>query len=307
MLGKVRCGGSRSSNEGVSSMPLKSLSETEYRALVSLLADDDVKVLHTVWEHLLEVGPPALVYLREASEDPDPKTRIRARHIMSRIVLEDLELQFQSLAAREDDSFSLEDGVLTIARIEYPELDRDEFRSRLDRHAKALRERFRGKRRPEDIVHAMNRYLFQELKFTGNSSDYYNPDNSYLNRVLEKRTGIPISLCALYLLLAERLGLPVRGIGLPGHFLVKYEVPGVEIYIDPYNGGKLLTRRDCVQYLTGAGYYLKEEYIAPSTSRDIVIRMLRNLVLIYSKQQDKGRVRRLTHYVEILQTREKTR
>ena len=288
-------------------MPLKSLNETEYRALVSLLADDDQKVLHAVWEHLLEVGPPALAYLKEASEDPDPKTRVRARHVMSRIALEDLELKFQSLAALDDGSFSLEDGVFTVARIEYPDLDRADFGARLDRHANVLRERFRGKRRPDEIVRALNRYLFDELKFTGNSSDYYNPDNSYLNRVLERRTGIPISLCALYLLISERLGLPVKGIGLPGHFLVKYEVPGVEIYIDPYNGGTLLTRRDCVQYLTGAGYYLKEEYIAPSSSRDIVIRMLRNLMLIYSKQQDKGRVRRLTHYVDILGTREKTR
>jgi regulator of sirC expression with transglutaminase-like and TPR domain len=88
---------------------------------------------------------------------------------------------------------------------------------------------------------------------------------------------------------------------------VKYEAPATEIYIDPHNGGRLLTRKDCVQCLTGAGYYLKEEYIASSTSRDIVIRMLRNLVLIYSKLQDKARVRRLTHYVEVLQTREKTR
>ncbi len=292
---------------GEESMLLKSLSEREYRALVSLLADDDVKVLHAIWEHLLEVGPPALSYLREAAEDPDPRTRLRARHIMARIVLEDLEAQFQSLAVRDDASFRLEEGVHTIARIEYPELDRKDFQAKLDTLATGLRERLDGLHELEEVVSTVNHYLFEELRFTGNSSDYYNPDNTYMNRVLEKRKGIPISLSALYLLLAERLDLPVRGVGLPGHFLVKYQDEGTEIYIDPYNGGKLLTRKDCVQYLTGAGYYLKEEYIATSTSRDIVIRMLRNLVLNYSKQQDKGRVRRLTHYVEILQTRQKTR
>jgi regulator of sirC expression with transglutaminase-like and TPR domain len=288
-------------------MPLKALSEREYRALVSLLADDDVKVLHTIWEHLLEVGPPALAYLREASEDSDPRTRIRARHIMSRIVLEDLEKQFQALAAHDDRHFSLEDGVYTIARIEYPELDREAFRRKLDDLANALQERLEGVDDPEEVVRAINHYLYEELKFTGNSADYYNPDNSFMNRVLEKRTGIPISLCALYLLLAERLKLPVKGVGLPGHFLVKYQSGRREIYIDPYNGGRLLTHRDCIQYLTGAGYYLKKEYIAPASKREIVIRMLRNLVLIYSKQQDKGRVRRLTHYVEILSSRQKAR
>lgn len=288
-------------------MPLKSLSEREYRALVSLLADDDVKVLHTIWEHLLEVGPPALAYLREASEDPDPRTRLRARHIMSRIVIEDLESQFRALAAGSDEGFSLEDGVFTIARIEYPDLDREAFRQQVETLASPLRMRIEDLMEPDDIVRTINRYLFEELKFTGNSSDYYNPDNTYMNRVIEKRTGIQISLCALYLLIADRLGLPVKGVGLPGHFLVKYQGPGTEIYVDPYNGGKLLTRKDCVQYLTGAGYFLKEEYIATSSSRDIAIRMLRNLVLIYSKNQDKARVRRLTHYVEVLQTREKTR
>jgi regulator of sirC expression with transglutaminase-like and TPR domain len=288
-------------------MPLKSLSDREYRALVSLLADDDLKVLHTIWEHLLEVGPPALAYLREASEDPDPRTRLRARHIMAQIVLEDLESQFQALAAHSDEGFSLEDGVFTIARVEYADLDRDHFRQQIEDLAAPLRARIEELVEPEEIVGTLNAYLFEELRFTGSSSDYYNPDNTYLNRVLERRTGIAISLCALYILVAERLGLPVKGVGLPGHFLVKYDAPATEIYIDPHNSGRLLSRKECVQCLTGAGYYLKEEYIASSTSRDIVIRMLRNLVLIYSKLQDKARVRRLTHYVEVLQTREKTR
>jgi regulator of sirC expression with transglutaminase-like and TPR domain len=289
------------------SMPNKPLTESEYRALISLLADDDVKVLHTIWEHLLEIGTPALAFLREASEDADPRTRLRARHVMARIILEDLEGQFQSLAARDESSFKLEDGVLTISRIEYPDLDVAAFRASLDEIASVIGGRIRGLSQPHDIIRAVNHHLFEELKFTGNSADYYNPDNSYMNRVVEKRTGIPITLSAFYLLIAERLGLPVKGVGLPGHFLVKFEAGESEIYIDPYNGGKLLTRKDCAHYLTGAGYYFKEEYVATSSSRDIVIRMLRNLVLIYSKLQDKLRVRRLTHYVEILQAREKTR
>lgn len=293
------------SKEG--SMPRKSLTESEYRALISLLADDDLKVLHTVWEHLLEIGSAALPHLREASEAPDPRTRLRARHVMARIILEDLERQFQSLASRDDASFKLEDGILTIACIEYPDLDVAAFRGELDSIATTIHERIQGLTQPHEIIRAVNHHLFEELKFSGNSADYYNPDNSYMNRVVEKRTGIPITLSAFYLLIAERLGLAVKGVGLPGHFLVKYEAGESEIYIDPYNGGKLLTRKDCAHYLTGAGYYFKEEYVATSSSRDIVIRMLRNLVLIYSKMQDKLRVRRLTHYVEILQTREKTR
>jgi regulator of sirC expression with transglutaminase-like and TPR domain len=287
-------------------MPLKSLSERECRALVSLLADEDPKVVHAVWEHLLELGPPALTYLREASEDPNPRTRIRARHIMARIILEDLESQFQTLAARDDESFSLEDGLFAVCRIEYPETERESFRQQLDTIASGVRDRLASAHSPREIIETVNHYLFRELRFSGNNADYYNPDNTFMNRVLERRTGIPLSLSALYLLVTDRLGLPFKGVGLPGHFLVKYESGEPEIYVDPFNGGKLLTRKDCVQYLTGHGYYTKEEYIGTSTPRDMVIRMLRNLILIYSKQQDKGRVRRLTHYVEVLQKKPRT-
>jgi regulator of sirC expression with transglutaminase-like and TPR domain len=282
-------------------MPLKSLSEREVRALVSLLADDDPKVVHAVWEHLLELGPPALTYLREASEDPNPRTRLRARHIMARIITEDLETQFQALAARDDETFSLEEGVFAIARIEYPDLDRAGLRQQLDLLASGVQERLEVVRTPREVIEIVNHYLFRELRFSGNNADYYNPDNTYINRVLERRTGIAVSLSALYLLIAERLDLPLKGVGLPGHFLVRYETGEPEIYIDAFNGGKLLTRKDCVQFLTGHGYYTKDEYISASPSREIVVRMLRNLILIYSKQQDKARVRRLTHYVEILQ------
>jgi regulator of sirC expression with transglutaminase-like and TPR domain len=288
-------------------MLTKSLKVSEYRALVSLLADEDVKILHTVWEHLLKVGPQAIPYLREASDDPDPRKRIRARHIMARISAEALEAQFRTLASRDEDAFDFEEGILTVARIEYPELDREMFHRQLDALATALRERLRGVTRPIEIIQAINSYLFDELKFTGNSSDYYNLDNAFMNRVLEKRTGIPISLSSLYLLIGERLGMPLKGVGLPGHFLVRFDDGASEIYIDPYNSGRLLSRKDCAQYLTGAGYYFKEEYIATSSSRDIIIRTLRHLVLIYSKQPHKPRVRQLTHYIELLRTPEKGR
>ena len=288
-------------------MLTKSLKESEYRALVSLLADEDVKVLHTVWEHLLAVGAPALPYLREAGDDPDPRKRIRARHIMARIVSEALEEQFRLLAAHDDETFDFEEGIVTIARIEYPELDRETFHRPLETLTAGLREHLVGVTRPIEIIQAINAYLFDELKFTGNSSDYYNLDNAFMNRVIEKRTGIPISLSTLYLLLGERLGLPLKGVGLPGHFLVRYDDGASEIYIDPYNSGRLLSRKDCAQYLTGAGYYFKEEYISTSSSRDIIIRTLRHLVLIYSKQPHKPRVRQLTHYIELLRSPEKSR
>jgi regulator of sirC expression with transglutaminase-like and TPR domain len=287
-------------------MLTKSLKESEYRALVSLLADEDAKVLHTVWEHLLKIGSPALPYLHEASEDPDPRKRIRARQIMARITAESLEEQFRSLAAREGD-VEFEEGIHAIARIEYPDLDREVLHRQLDALATAVREKLRGTVRPADVIQAINATLFDEMGFVGDTTDYGNLDNVFMHRVLEKRTGIPISLSSLYLLVGERVGLPLKGVGLPGHFLIRCDDGPSEIYVDPFNSGRLLSRKDCAQYLTGAGYYFKEEYISTSSSRDIIIRTLRHLVLVYSKQPHKARVRQLTQYIEILRATEKGR
>lgn len=283
------------------------MNQKEVKALISLLLDDDPKILNMVWEHLLEIGEPALPLLEEAAEGSDPRIRIRTRHAISRIRLDLLERQFQSLALRDDASFDLEEALCVVARIEYPTLQRSDISKQLDEIVEAIRPALLEAQSPRDEILAINSYLFDELGIRGNTSDYYDPDNNFINKVLEKKTGIPISLSAVYVLLGQRLGLPIRGVGLPGHFLAKYDTPQMEIFLDPFNRGRLLTKRDCAQILTKAGYYFKEEYISVASSRDIVIRMLRNLVISYSKRQEKTRIRRLTHYMELLQSREKAR
>jgi regulator of sirC expression with transglutaminase-like and TPR domain len=232
---------------------------------------------------------------------------MRARHAVARIRVELLEQSFQQLALRDDASFDMEEGLCVMARIEYPMARRAEVAAQLDKIADAVRPAVMDAQSPRDEIIAINAHLFDRLGFRGNSSDYYDPDNNFINMVLKRRTGIPISLSALYILLGERLGLPIRGVGLPGHFLAKYDTPQMEVFLDPFNRGRLLTKRDCAQILSKAGYYFKEDYIAVASARDILIRMLRNLVISYSKRQEKARIRRLTHYMELLQSREKTR
>src|SRR5207244_9036985 len=106
----------------------------------------------------------------------------------------------------------------------------------------------------EEIVKTINRYLFIEQKFTGNTQEYYDVDNSYLNKVLERKTGIPISLSVAYMLVGKRLELPVFGVGMPGHFIVKYEADRYRIFVVCFNGGALLTQKDCARFLAQAGY-----------------------------------------------------
>lgn len=138
-------------------------------------------------------------------------------------------------------------------------------------------------------IKALNRYLFTELNFYGNTANYYHPNNSFLNRVLDLKTGIPISLSVIYLEVGWRLGLPLWGIGLPGHFIVGYGSSDDPIYIDVFNQGRILSEDDCLAIcrIPPGGYAtFKEEFLRPMTKQAILYRMLLNLKQIYVRQEN---------------------
>jgi regulator of sirC expression with transglutaminase-like and TPR domain len=283
----------------------------ETRALISLLSDDDSRIVAMVWENLLRLGAAALPYLAEAAEDPDPRLRIRARHIRQRIHLEQVERQFRRLASRRGGTFDLETALSLVARIEHPDLDRRAIATQLDELAEGVRPLLPAEAPPLEKVRILSRYLFDEVGFRGNRENYYDPDNSFINKVLERRRGIPISLAAVTILVGRRVGLPLYAVGLPKHFLVKYQDASSEIFFDPFHGGRILSPSECTQILASEGYYVRErfiaEYLAIASPRELIIRMLRNLILIYSKARDKRKVRRLIRYVEALRSRPRAR
>ncbi len=278
---------------------LPSTDTQKIRALIRLLSDEDEKIARTIAGRLREIGDPAVPLLREA-EIEQPEMAARISSILDDIRGQALEGDFQLLAASDDDNLDLEAGALLIARFAYPDLDASSSSALLDDMAVEVRERLGRKASGEEIVKTINRYLFIEQKFAGNTHQYYDVDNSYLNRVLERRTGIPISLSAVYLLLGQRLELPVFGVGMPGHFLVKYEADRYRVFVDSFNGGALLTQKDCARFLDQAGYGFDERYLQKTPARSILIRMLKNLVAIYNKMDDKTKAARLTRFIEIL-------
>jgi len=281
-------------------------SSAEIRALVSLLADEDPKIVATVWEHLARLGFEAIPGLKEASEGPDPQLRLRARHALQAISLDDIEHVLQSISGAADDEFDLEAAFHALARIEYPELTREEVAWALDDIAGRVRPHLTGKELPIEKVRALNLIFHGEMGFTGVRGDLRNADAVCINRVLARRSGSPITLGVIYLLVATRLQLPVVGVGLPNHFLVAYLGEGEEIFIDPFHGAKIYGRREAMQTFLH-DYYPKDSYIHWVAGREITIRALRSLILFYSKNQDKTRVRRLARFLEILQVRERTR
>jgi regulator of sirC expression with transglutaminase-like and TPR domain len=193
----------------------------------------------------------------------------------------------------DDESIGLAGAALAIARIEYPELDADHYLARLDELAARVRSSMRTNPSAHEVTSLLSRVLFHEEGLRGNRDDYYDPRNSFLNDVLDRKLGIPITLSLVYMEVARRVGFPVAGIGMPGHFLLKhYDVLAGEIIIDAFDRGRLLDRNQCEQRLKEiyAGQLeLRPEFLQPVTHRQILTRVLNNLRQIYLKQENNGK------------------
>jgi len=274
--------------------------ESQIKALIRLLSDEDEKIVKTISGKLVEIGAPAVPLLQEAEiEQPEMARRIAL--VLDEIRGSRLEEELRDLVARPEDQIDLlEAGAFLIARYAYPGLDEAAYVHKLDEMAAEVRNRIGQRVSGEEAVKTLGRYLFTEQGFRGNPKNYYEVDNSYLNRVIDRHTGIPISLSVLYLLVCKRLGLPVFGIGMPGHFLVKFESDRYKMFVDCFNGGALLSERDCARFLMQAGYGFEERYLQRSSTRAILVRMLKNLIPIYNKQDDTVKGVRLSRFIKIL-------
>jgi len=196
--------------------------------------------------------------------------------------------------ATEDPHVGLAQAALVIARIEYPKLDPSQTLTELERMGGEARDRVQRSIRQGDeasvvaSVTALNGYLFDELRFVGNREQYEDPRNSCLNQVIERRTGIPITLALVYLEVARRAGLPMEGVNFPGHFLVRCQQIQDGFIIDPFHGGALLSESDCRGLLerhVGSEMAFDRALLAPATKPQIVVRMLLNLKRLYVRMR----------------------
>ena len=217
---------------------------------------------------------------------------------------ESVRRRLEDILGRPDRDVDLAEASLLVAAEEYPGLDVRGYLARLDEMGCSLRLRIEEEPRPERAVMALNRYMFHELGFHGNSEQYYDARNSYLNEVLDRRVGIPLSLSTVYMEVAGRAGLEVEGVGLPGHFVVRVQTPGRPLLVDPFHGGALLTEKDCQERLDrifGGKVKLEPEMLRPCGGKDMLERMLRNLKAIYLRDQDVDRALRVVDLIVRIQ------
>lgn len=276
------------------------LSEGQKRALVELLADEDASVYAVVRSRILACGREATTWLKPHALASNPVQRRRVQEIIQHLARQEADDRFLSFCLTHGDDLNLEEGVWLLAQTQYPDTNAEAYRALLDSFAGDLRERIHGQDNPLGILAAINDYLFKSLGVHGNQDNYYDPDNTYFNRVIDRRTGNPISLCVLYWLIARRLHLPVVGIGMPGHFVCRYQSSTDAYYIDAFNRGRLLSRADCVRYLQQSGHGFQESALAPITSGRTLLRMCSNLHQIYSHLELKEDAARLQRYLVAL-------
>ena len=200
---------------------------------------------------------------------------------------------FQQLVTLPDSAIPLAEAALILACEEYPQLEIGPYLDMLDNIAGIAQERFDPADSPVERVGKINNVLFATFGFRGATEDYYDPRNSFFNDVLDRRVGIPITLSAVYMEVSRRLNFPIVGVGMPGHFIVKYSDRQDEFFLDPFNRGEILTRDDCRNRLFeryGNSVEFNERLLSRVTNRQILWRMLNNLKEIYLKAHafDKG-------------------
>lgn len=263
------------------------------RALVSLLDDRAPGVAKRCREQLFAEGERALLVLREFSKSKaSPPGRGVARHALRE--LEDLlvDREVSQFAVPAPAELDLESGALLIARTHNPGLDVEPLRTRFDEFAGEVLSRLAPGMEPRDEVAVFVGVLHEGARMTGNRDDYYDPRNSLLDQVLIRGLGIPISLSVVYLLTARRAGVPMYGIGMPGHFVLR--CGGMDgVYFDPFEGGRSLTSEECDAHVRRAGFAPSEALMEPLPDRYILARMIANLIHVYQQRSDAPRVERM--------------
>jgi regulator of sirC expression with transglutaminase-like and TPR domain len=200
--------------------------------------------------------------------------------------------RFAALVAGDEATLDLARAALLIAAEEYPQIAPETYLRRLDLLAERVKDRLSEESAPPVVLQEVSRVLFEEEGFRGNAEAYYDPRNSFLNDVLDRRLGIPLTLSIVYLEVAWRLGLPVEGVNFPNHFLVRYRGEALSLLVDPFQQGEIRFEdqaQELLDHIYGGSVQLRPEFLRPASRKDILLRLLMNLKTVYTNTRDDAR------------------
>jgi regulator of sirC expression with transglutaminase-like and TPR domain len=272
---------------------------SEIRSLITLIDDEDESVYTAARERLLSYKQMALEFLPFVEEKSTVAEK-RLGEVREILIRASFKEQIRLLKRDNEGNLELEDAVFLIARHRYLDLDVTTYVDQLNQYAAELKDQITSVADEEEILRRTIAFFTDEKKFEGNREEYYSEENHYLNRVLDTKIGIPITLSVVYLLVGKRIDLPLHGIGLPGHFIMRFSYGSRHIYFDPFNGGKILTRTDCETIVKNLGFNFSDEYLEPVTNKQILERMLRNIILTLEKKQENDRIETIRQFIDTL-------
>jgi len=271
----------------------------EIKSLVTLLDDEDESVYATVRERLLTYNGNALEFI-PVLDDALCVAAKRFNEVRELILRSSIKDQLRNLRKGVNGDVDLEEGVFVLSKYRYNDFDPQLYTEQLNTLASELKEKLSSITDETEIFRRTIAFFVDDKGFNGNKEDYYSEENHYFNRVLDTKIGIPITLSVIYLLVGKRINLPVNGIGLPGHFVLRFSFGNTHIYFDPYNSGKVLSSSDCVEIVKNLGFNFTDEYLSPVSNRQILERILRNIILILEKRQEKERIETVRQFIDTL-------
>lgn len=284
------------------------INQTEVKSLIRLLDDPDQGIYNHVHDKLLSYGSEAIEYLEGAFEeafDPIQQERIAnlVHEIQFGILKTDLRLWHQS------GSFDLLQGILIINRYQYPDLDEQKLINQIEAIKRDVWIQMMNEGSPVEQVKLINHVFYHLHGFSGNTANHQDPQNSYLNQVLETKKGNQILLASIYSIVAQKLDIPVYGVNLPQHFILAYMDEtkqsdmegGVLFYINAFNKGFIFGRRDVDMFLKQLNLNFDKQFYEPCSNTDIVRRILRNLISSYEHLGSPDKVDELNELLTILE------
>ncbi|NUN71137.1 MAG: hypothetical protein HUU02_15660 [Bacteroidetes bacterium] len=272
----------------------------ELRSLVALMDDEDGMVYATVRERLLSYGPAALGYIHTPEEQTGLAAQ-RLREVRDLILRSAIKEQIRGIKRLPNGDVDLEEGVFVLARYRYWDIDPVLYTEQLNTYAAELKGTLSSVTEKSELLRRTIAFFVEEKGFNGNREDYFSDENHHINRVMDTKIGIPITLSVVYLLVGKGINLPIQGIGLPGHFVLRYTPgPGQHVYFDPFNSGRILSTADCEEMVRNLGFNFSDEYLQPVSNRQILERILRNIIVMLEKRQEKERVETVRQFIDTL-------
>jgi regulator of sirC expression with transglutaminase-like and TPR domain len=271
------------------------LTTAEKEALLALLDDESAVVRQALVAQFLTLGDEGRRFLQEVARGPNRVAALAAGWYLRELKFSDPVAEFRGFI--QSLNYELETGVLLLSRTVNPNLDVTAVCAQLDAFAARARKLMPRAATMRAQARVLNRVLFEEYGLRGNVDNYTDPKNSLIDQVLERRVGIPISLSIVYLLVAQRVGLEVEPVGVPGHFLVGGYEPEGPFFVDAFNEGQLLSPEDVFDRIRSLQHTPQLADLAPTPVREVLSRACRNLANHYAAADDAAHARLFADFV----------